>query len=144
MHGSLAQPLALLASSWCFACSSSEAPANALTLAPIYHLRAVDGAVLPIAGADMETLDSGTFRRAGGDTIVVDDYSHSPPSGGNPGITVVGVGSWVATQFGNTIVLFPAIANSQDTAFLSGGDTLTLHTRAGGTRAFHIKVYVSP
>jgi hypothetical protein len=140
-----ANPLVLLLSIWGWvACSSSEAPNTALSLAPIYHLKTVDGVLLPIPipSSDGASLDSGHVRRLGGDTVRVDHFTDSHPSGNNPGIVVVSVGTWAATRFGNTVVLFPILANSLDTAFVGAGDTLTLHSRAGG--ALHVEVYVAP
>src|SRR5437763_13835909 len=80
------------------ACSSTDAPLEPLTLAPTYHLRAIDGVPLPIAEGSSESLDSGHAIRKGGDTVRLDTYSHSPPAGGNPGIAVIALGTWHARQ----------------------------------------------
>jgi len=138
-------PLVLRLSIWgMVACSSSEAPNSALSFAPTYHLKTINGVSLPIPfpGGQSSSLDSGHVRRLGGDTVRVDYYSHTPASGNNPGILVVALGTWAATQFGNVVVLRPIIASSLDTAFLGAGDTLTLHTRSGG--APQVQVYVAP
>jgi hypothetical protein len=136
-------PLVWLLSIWgAVACSSSEAPNTALRLAPIYHLKTIDGVFLPIQSTGGGSLDSGHVLRLGGDSVRVDQYINSPPSGGNPGLHIVAFGVWAATQFGNTVVLFPILASSLDTAFI-GGDTLTLHTHGGGG-AVTVEVFVAP
>lgn len=141
-------PLVWLLIIWgAVACSSSEAPAaTALSLAPMYRLKTVDGVSLPIPvpSNDSAALDSGYIRRLGGDTIQVVYFTGPYASGNNSGVVVIGVGTWAATQFGDTVVLYPILGNSQDTAFVSAGDTLTLHTRAGGLRALRVEVYVAP
>jgi len=111
----------------------------------MYHLKAIDGVMLPIplqGGPAGSSLDSGHVLRLAGDTVRVDEYRHTPPSGSLPGTVVINLGKWAATQFGNTVVLFPIFAQSQDTAFLGAGDTLTLHTHDSG--ALQVKVYVAP
>jgi len=136
-------PLALLLSIWALVgCSSSEAPNSALSLAPLYHLKTVDGVLLPIPIGN-GSLDSGHVRRLGGDTVRIDEYSHFPPSGPNdPGTGIINLGTWAATQFGSTVVLRPILATSLDTAFVGAGEILTLHTREAG--ALHVNVYVTP
>jgi hypothetical protein len=123
------------------ACSSADAPNRPLTIAPEYHLKAVDGVPLPIVSGG-GSLDSGHVLRLGGDTVRVDHVISSPPSNGAPGIVVISLGLWVASQSGNVVVLSPAIASSIDTAFVGNGDTLTLHAHSGG--ALHVETYVAP
>ena len=140
-------PLVFLLSIWgLVGCSSSEAPNSALSLAPVYHLKAVDGMSLPIPipSSNGGSLDSGHVRRLGGDTVRIDEYRHFPPSGtpNDPGAVLISIGTWAATQFGSTVVLRPIIATSLDTAFVGAGETLTLHTHGDG--ALHVKVYVAP
>jgi hypothetical protein len=124
------------------ACSNSEAPSSSLGLAPSYHLKTVDGVPLPIRDASGESLDSGRVLRLAGDTVRVDDYSHLPASGGNPGIGTIRLGTWVASQSGNVVALRPVTASSQDTAFLAS-DTLTLHTHPVSS-LLQVNVYVAP
>ena len=127
------------------ACSNTDAPNNQLTIAPEYHLKAIDGVPLPIVSPDSiggGSLDSGHVLRLGGDTVRVDHVSHSPPSNGHPGLTVINLGLWLGSQTGNVVVLWPAIASTIDTAFVGNGDTLTLHTHSGG--AVHVETYVAP
>ena len=128
-------------SSALIACSNSEAPVSSLSLAAMYHLKAIDGVTVPIRDVAGEVLDSGHVIRLRGDTVRVDTYSHVPGSGGNPGIGVIALGTWLASQSGNVVALFPLIASSLDTAFLTG-DTLTLH--AHPNRILHVEVYVAP
>lgn len=124
------------------ACSSTGEPTASLALAPLYHLRVVDGVSLPIADVSGDILDSGHVIRLAGDTVRVDHYSHVPPSAGGPGIITISHGTWLASQSGDVVALFPVIANTRDTAFLGRGDTLTLHAHSGGV--LHIEVYVAP
>lgn len=123
------------------ACSSSEATSPSPTFQPSYHLLSIDGATLPINEASGGSIDSGHVVRQG-DTVVVDQFSHVPPSGGNPQIGTINHGLWLASQTGSVIVLSPLIASSQDTAFLSGSDTLTLHTYVSGS--LQVALYVAP
>ena len=132
----------LVASATLAACSSSEAPSSSLALKPTYHLKTIDGVRLPIVDASGESLDSGHVIRLSGDTVRVDDYSHLPGSGGTPGLGTIRLGTWVASQSGNVVVLLPVTASFQDTAFLAG-DTLTLHTHPFRS-ALHVNVYVAP
>lgn len=122
------------------ACSSTESPAATLTLAPTYHLRSIDGVPLPI-DSNGEIADSGHFVRLHGDTVRTDRFSHVPPSRGNPGLGVIAVGTWRASQSGNVVIMFSLIAFATDTAFLHG-DTLTLHTH--DSRVLQVEVYVAP
>jgi hypothetical protein len=123
------------------ACSSSEAPTSP-TFEPSYHLVSIDGATLPINEAGGGIIDSGHVVRHGGDTVAVDQITHVPPSGGNPQVTVINHGLWLAAQTGSVIVLKPLAASSQDTAFLGGSDTLTLHTYVSGS--LQVELYVAP
>ncbi len=109
---------------------------SALTLEPTYHLRFVDGIALPISNPGAGTLDSGHVRRLGGDTVQVDHYSDGS------GVVVISFGTWLASQSGTVVALFPALANSLDTAFVGHGDTLTLHAHSGN--ALHVEIYVAP
>ena len=123
------------------ACSSASAPSTSLSLASTYHLRIIDGASVPFSvvegGAVVVTTDSGLVRRLGGDTISIEEYSHSQGSVG-PGLVTIARGTWWASQSGNVVVLHPIIASSLDTAFVGRGDTLTLHINS------QVQVYVSP
>lgn len=123
------------------ACSSASAPSTSLSLASTYHLRIIDGASVPFSvvegGSVVTTTDSGLVRRLGGDTVSIEEYSHSQgPTG--PGLVTIARGTWWGSQSGNVIVLHPIIASSQDTAFVGRGDTLTLHIFS------QVQVYVAP
>lgn len=120
------------------ACSNSEAPANSLSLAASYHLRSIDGAQLPINDAGGAIIDSGHVLRLGHDTVWIDQYRHSPPSGGLPGLVTIAHGTWLGAQSGNVIVLHPLLASSQDTLYVGRGDTLTRHSNS------QIELYVAP
>jgi hypothetical protein len=124
------------------ACSSSGEPGASLELARTYHLRSIDGVSLPISDPSGDILDSGHVIRLGGDTVRVDHYSHLPASGRGPLTGTISLGTWVASQSGDVVVLFPAIASSRDTAFLGHGDTLTLHAHSSGV--LRVEVYVAP
>jgi len=139
-------PLVWLLSIWgSVACSSSEAPTpTALSLAPNYHLKAVDGVLLPIPiqGTNRVSLDSGQLV-VRGTTVQIVSYSHSLSSSN----TLISVGAWTLGQSGNTVVLFPQVpfpppGSSRDTAFIGTSDTLTLHNRESGV--LHVEVYVAP
>ncbi|MGE5732880.1 MAG: hypothetical protein ACM37U_13110 [Gemmatimonas sp.] len=123
------------------ACSDSTSPRSALTLAPLYHLRSIDGASVPFVSAQGDYTDSGRVIRLGGDTVRVDLVSHSPPANGNPGSTEISFGTWSATQRGNVVVLSPLIASTVDTATISG-DTLILRSHEGSL--VHVNAYVAP
>lgn len=120
------------------ACSSSAAPDTPLSVVGTYHLRSIDGMQLPISDPGGGFIDSGHVRRLGGDTVWVDQYGHTPPSGGLPGTQTIAHGTWRAAQSGNAVILYPLAASEVDTAFLGRGDSLTLHTSS------HIQLYVAP
>jgi hypothetical protein len=138
------RPLSLILigiSSAFIACSNPDGPNASGGFAQKYHLRSVDGVHLPIVDTGGEILDSGHVIRLGGDTVRVDDYSHLPGLGGMPGIGTIRLGTWLASQSGNVVALFPLIATSIDTAFLSG-DTLTLHTHS--SHVLQVRIFVAP
>ncbi len=131
-------PLIFAACAAIAGCSDSTAAGSTLTLASQYHLRTTGGTAVPLV-SDGDLTDSGRVTRLGGDTVRVDLFRHVPPTGGNPGIGVVSLGTWRATQTGSVIVLFPLIASTVDTATLSG-NTLTLHAH----QPARLDVYVAP
>jgi len=123
-------------------CSDSTGVASALTLAPLYHLRSIDGTSVPFTSADGEVTDSGRVIRLGGDTIRIDLFKHTPGTNGAPGTGVIALGTWRATQTGNVVALSPLIASTFDTATVAG-NTFTL--RAHVTRTVvQTDVYVAP
>lgn len=124
------------------ACSDATGVSSTLTLAPLYHLRSIGGTSVPFTSADGELTDSGRVIRLGDDTVRVDLFRHTPPSSsGLPGVTVISLGTWRATQSGNVVVLSPLIAFSVDTATIAG-DTLTVRSHNGSLVT--TDVYVAP
>ncbi len=124
-------------------CSDATGVGSAVTLAPVYHLRSIDGASVPFTSTDGEVTDSGRVRRLGGDTVLVDLYRHTPGTNGMPATGVVTLGTWRATQSGNVVSLSPLIAFAVDTATISG-DTLTLRAHLGVGSPVQTDVYVAP
>lgn len=120
------------------ACSNSQAPASSLSLAASYHLRSIGGAQLPSNDGGGGIVDSGHVLRLGGDTIWIDRYTHTLPTGGLPGTHIIALGTWLGVQSGNIIVLQPLGASFQDTLFLGSGDTLMRHSNS------QIWLYVAP
>jgi hypothetical protein len=123
-------------------CSDATGVGSAGTLAPLYHLRSIDGTSVPFTSADGEVTDSGRVMRLGGDTVRVDLIRHSPGTNGLPGTVVISFGTWHATQSGNVVALYPLLASTLDTATVAG-DTLTLRAHVGGSLV-QTNVYVAP
>lgn len=121
-------------------CSDMTGGESALTIAPLYHLKSIDGLAVPFVNQGVFT-DSGLVKRLGGDTVLVDLFTHTPGMNGAPGVVVVSLGTWRATQTGNVIALAPLIAFAFDTATVAG-DTLTLREHVG--TLVHTDVYVAP
>lgn len=122
------------------ACSDATGVESTLTIAPMYHLKSIDGTAVPFENQGNFT-DSGHVVRLGGDTIRVDLFTHTPGMNGMPGIVVVSLGTWRATQTGSVIALAPLIAFAFDTATVAG-DTLSLREHVG--TFVHTDVYVAP
>jgi hypothetical protein len=120
------------------ACSNSQAPASSLSIAASYHLRSIGGTQLPFNDGGGGIVDSGHVLRLRGDTVWIDRYTHSLPTGGLPGTRFIAHGTWLGAQSGNIIVLQPLSASSQDTLFVGSGDTLTRHLNS------QIELYVAP
>ncbi|HKW47674.1 MAG TPA: hypothetical protein VJN70_09515 [Gemmatimonadaceae bacterium] len=93
---------------------------------------------MPIPNGGGGTIDSGWVHRLGGDTIFIAEYSHTPGSTGHPGVMAIATGTWLGSQSGNIVVLYPLLASTQDTAFVGQADTLTRHAFG------HVEVYVAP
>lgn len=120
------------------ACSNSQAPASSLSLAASYHLRSIGGIQLPIKNGGGSMVESGHVFRLGGDTVWIDQYSHTSSSGGLAGADLIAHATWLGAQSGNIIVPQPLSASSEDTLFVGSGNTLTRH------RNSQIEFYVAP
>ena len=96
-----------------------------------YHLRSVNGAVVPSAtplccGA---TLDSGDIQVQAQDNIYIRRFTSTPPINGAPGFATVAIGSYVHRRANGGFALDAGVATTTtpplDTLYVSG-DTLLI------------------